>query len=175
MNRNDHATTKLRMFSIAALAMMIATCGMASCSSDSDSASDTTSKGDTSGQTQDSGPAADNSTGDTAGDTDDKADLPAGWPDVPMPDYDEVTGYDKVTGGSSDDDYWNAMLIVDPKMNATGEDMMSAYRTKLKSAGYTATESDSPSMLGFSNGTYRIDAYSNSPGILNVTVSPVEG
>lgn len=173
MNRNDNATTKLRMFTIAALAMTVAACGLASCSSDSDSASDTTSKGATSGQTQDSGSAADNSTGDstddTTGDKGDKADLPAGWPDVPMPDYDEVTG------GSSDEDYWNAMLIVDPKMNATGEEMMSAYRTKLESAGYTATESDSPSMLGFSNGTYRIDAYSSGPGILNVTVAPVEG
>lgn len=164
--RNQSRPTS-RMIALVAIALSLVTFGLVGCSSDS--GSDDAKQGDSSGQTQDDGSTSDDggsvddeATGDASGDKDD---LPSGWPDVPMPDYDEVTG------GSSDDNYWNALLIVDPGMSASGDEMLSAYRSKLEAAGYSATDEDGSDSLSFSDGTYTIQAFSNSPGMLSVTVS----
>lgn len=168
MNLDDRTSRSLRTAAIAALALGLAMFGLVACSSDSDD----TATGDTAGQTQDDGAATDTDDADDgAGDDDASGNsdgLAAGWPDVPMPEF------DKVTGGSSDDDYWNALLIVDPMMGATGDEMLSDYRTKLGSAGFSTTSEDDPEFLSYDNGSYLIEAYSPSDGMLSVTVSMVE-
>lgn len=174
MNLDDRSPMTLRTAAIAALAMVLAVVGLAACSSDSDS--DDTPKGDTTGESQDNGSvaeddgSADDSADDASGDTSgNREGLDADWPDVPMPDFDNVTG------GSSADNYWNALLIVDPMMSATGDEMLSAYRTKLESADFIATSEDGPDSISYESDSYLIEAYSPSDGMLSVTVSPVDG
>lgn len=177
MNLDDRSPMTLRTAAVAALALVLATFGLVACSSDSDA--DGASKGDTAGESQGNGSAADDDDsavdddsvddGDSGDDGDDTSGsgsgLDADWPEVPMPDF------DKVTGGSSGDNYWNALLIVDPMMGATGDEMLSAYRTELEGADFIATAEDGPEFLSYENDSYLIETYSPSDGMLSVTVS----
>lgn len=165
MNHANRPSSHTKKLVLVLLAAMLTIFGLVGCSSDSDS--EDVSKGDASGQTQDDGDM--NSDGDSnsddSGDSDGNAEgLPADLPAVPMPDFSEVTG------GSSGADYWDMLLIVDPGMSATADEMLSDYRIKLDAAGFTPNEDDDEDMVGYENDDYMVTAFSPAPGMLKVTV-----
>lgn len=119
--------TPTRIGSHRSIEMLIACCTVmgllfvAACSSDSDSSRDGAAT-----TIQAGGGAADDGSSSNG-------ELPDGFPDIPVPDFEKA---DVVKSGTETSPGWSVLLTVDPSLETNGDQIITAYAEQLEAAGY---------------------------------------
>lgn len=150
---------------LSALAIALGLTLFPACSSDSDGSADTDSATTVAAATDGVDDAAD---GDRSGATDTTG-LPAGFPDVPLPEFTKV---DVIKAETETAPGWNVMFTVDETLATPGDDIVNAYVEQLEAAGYEVEGDTSDVTIEATRDGTAIHFHSSMDGTITIGVMP---